>query len=93
MSRKALIAGITGQDGSYLVEVLLSRGYEVHGIIRRASSPNRSRIEHLCRNEEIMDRSFFLRYGTSTILREFSRSCRLWCPMKFTTSEGRAMFA
>ena len=45
--KKALITGITGQDGSYLAELLLEKGYEVHGIVRRASSPNTSRIEHL----------------------------------------------
>ena len=45
--RKALLTGITGQDGSYLAEFLLSRGYEVHGIVRRSSSINRDRIDHL----------------------------------------------
>ena len=63
MTIKALITGITGQDGSYLAEFLLSKGYEVHGVIRRASSTNQSRIEHLCRDEEIMDKRFFLHYG------------------------------
>ena len=47
MSRIALITGITGQDGSYLAELLLQKGYEVHGIIRRSSSFNTGRIEHL----------------------------------------------
>ena len=47
MSKVALITGITGQDGSYLAEFLLEKGYEVHGIIRRASLPNTARIEHL----------------------------------------------
>ena len=45
--RKALITGITGQDGSYLAELLLSKGYEVHGLIRRASTFNTSRVDHL----------------------------------------------
>ena len=45
--KKALITGITGQDGSYLAELLLSKGYEVHGLIRRASTFNTSRIDHL----------------------------------------------
>ncbi len=45
--KKALITGITGQDGSYLAELLLSKGYEVHGLVRRASSFNRARIEHI----------------------------------------------
>ena len=47
MGKKALITGVTGQDGSYLAELLLSNGYEVHGIIRRASTFNTSRLEHL----------------------------------------------
>ncbi len=46
-AKKALITGITGQDGSYLAELLLEKGYEVHGIIRRASTFNTSRIDHL----------------------------------------------
>ena len=60
MHRKALITGITGQDGSYLAEFLLSKGYEVHGIIRSA---NQSRIERLCRDESIMDKKLFLHNG------------------------------
>ena len=47
VSNTALITGITGQDGSYLAEVLLEKGYEVHGVVRRASTPNTSRINHL----------------------------------------------
>ena len=47
MTKKALITGITGQDGSYLAELLLDKGYEVHGIIRRSSSFNTGRIDHL----------------------------------------------
>lgn len=55
MSKKALITGITGQDGSYLAELLLDKGYEVHGIIRRSSSFNTGRIEHLYMDELISD--------------------------------------
>ena len=51
----ALITGITGQDGSYLAEFLLSKGYEVHGIIRRSSSFNTGRIEHLYLDEWVRD--------------------------------------
>ena len=47
MTKRALITGITGQDGSYLAELLLSKGYEVHGLIRRASTFNTSRIDHI----------------------------------------------
>ncbi len=64
--RKALISGITGQDGSYLAEQLLARGYEVHGMIRRSSSFNTSRIDHLYNNPELLDRRFFLHYGDLT---------------------------
>jgi len=62
-SLKALITGITGQDGSYLAELLLSKGYEVHGIIRRASSFNTSRIDHLYHDPHVNGVSLFLHYG------------------------------
>ncbi len=61
--KKALITGITGQDGSYLTEILLEKGYEVHGIIRRSSSFNTGRINHLYENSEILNRKMFLHYG------------------------------
>jgi GDPmannose 4,6-dehydratase len=66
MSKKALITGITGQDGSYLVELLLEKGYEVHGIIRRASSFNTGRIDHLYRDRHNKDVKLFLHYGDLT---------------------------
>jgi len=59
----ALIAGITDQDGSYLTELLLEKGYTVHGIVRRTSQLLRSRIEHLRADENIYGRSLFLHYG------------------------------
>ena len=62
----ALITGITGQDGSYLSELLLEKDYTVHGIVRRTSNMLRSRIEHLRRNEEIYGRRLFLHYGDLT---------------------------
>ena len=65
--KKALISGITGQDGSYLAEILLDKGYEVHGIIRRSSSFNRGRIDHLyIQNESLMNKRLFLHYGDVT---------------------------
>ena len=64
--KKALITGITGQDGSYLAELLLEKGYEVHGIKRRSSSFNTSRIDHLYQDPHIMDPKFFLHYGDLT---------------------------
>jgi GDPmannose 4,6-dehydratase len=59
MSKKALITGVTGQDGSYLAELLLEKGYEVHGIIRRSSSFNTGRINHIINNEKYKDQFFF----------------------------------
>lgn len=64
--KKALISGITGQDGSYLTEMLIEKGYEVHGIIRRSSSFNTFRIDHLYNNPEILDKKLFLHYGDLT---------------------------
>jgi GDPmannose 4,6-dehydratase len=65
--KRALITGVTGQDGSYLAEILLRKGYEVHGILRRSSSFNRERIDHLyIKDPELMARSFFLHYGDVT---------------------------
>jgi len=61
--KKALITGITGQDGSYLAELLLSKGYEVHGIIRRSSTFNTSRIDHLYTDPHINGTKMFLHYG------------------------------
>ncbi len=64
--KKALISGITGQDGSYLTELLLDKGYEVHGIIRRASSFNTFRIDHLYKNPDLLNKKLFLHYGDLT---------------------------
>ena len=61
--KKALITGITGQDGSYLTEILLEKGYEVHGIIRKSSSFNTARIDHLYSDPGIYNQTLFLHYG------------------------------
>ena len=61
--KKALITGITGQDGSYLADLLLEKGYEVHGIIRRASTFNTARIDHLYADPHINGVRLFLHYG------------------------------
>ena len=61
--KRALITGITGQDGSYLAELLLSKGYEVHGVIRRASTFNTSRIDHLYSDPHLVGTKLFLHYG------------------------------
>jgi GDPmannose 4,6-dehydratase len=75
----ALITGITGQDGSYLTELLLENGYVVHGVVRRTSNLLRSRIEHLRRDEKIYGHRFFLHYGDlsdGTTLRRIFRDVR-----------------
>ncbi len=63
MRKKALITGITGQDGSYLAELLIEKGYEVHGIIRRSSSFNTDRLDHLYQDPQVRDRTLVLHYG------------------------------
>lgn len=64
--KRALITGVTGQDGAYLAELLIEKGYEVHGIKRRASSFNTQRIDHLYQDPHVRDRRFFLHYGDMT---------------------------
>ena len=61
--KKALVTGITGQDGSYLAELLLSKGYEVHGLIRRSSSFSTGRIDHLYRDPHLGETHLHLHYG------------------------------
>ena len=65
--KRALITGITGQDGSYLTEFLLGKGYEVHGIIRRASTFNTDRIDHIYQDPHIPDAKLFLHYGDLSV--------------------------
>ena len=72
MAKRALISGITGQDGSYLAELLLSKGYEVHGLIRRASTFNTSRIDHLYVDPHTPDAQ------TIPALRRSQRWCPAW---------------
>jgi GDPmannose 4,6-dehydratase len=75
--KTALITGITGQDGSYLAELLLGKGYTVHGVVRRTSNLLRSRIEHLRRDENVYEKRLFLHYGDlsdgTTLRRIFSK--------------------
>src|ERR1043166_4407672 len=65
-SKRALITGITGQDGSYLAELLLAKGYEVHGLVRRASTCNTSRVEHLYADPTVKDVTLFRHYADMT---------------------------
>lgn len=71
--KKAIISGITGQDGSYLAELLLEKKYEVHGIIRRASTFNTKRVDHLYRDPHERGVNFFLHYGDMTDSSNMSR--------------------
>ena len=71
--KRALITGITGQDGSYLAELLVEKGYEVHGIIRRASTFNTMRIDHLYKDPHHKDVNLFLHYGDLTDTSNFNR--------------------
>src|SRR6201982_364630 len=75
-AKTALITGITGQDGSYLAELLLEKGYAVHGVVRRTSNLLRSRLEHLRNDESVHSDSLFLHYGDlsdgTTLRRIFS---------------------
>ena len=66
MTKKALITGVTGQDGSYLAELLLEKGYEVHGLKRRASSFNTQRVDHIYQDPHIENKNFILHYGDLT---------------------------
>ena len=66
MAKKAIITGVTGQDGAYLAELLISKGYIVHGIKRRSSSFNTERIDHLYQDPHESDRNFILHYGDLT---------------------------
>ena len=73
MSKKALITGITGQDGSYLAELLIDKGYEVHGLIRRSSTFTTDRIQHLYSDPHVRGTSLFLHYGDLSDASNISR--------------------
>ena len=74
--KKALITGVTGQSGSYLAEFLLDKGYEVHGIKRRASSFNTQRIDHIYEDPHISNSRFKLHYGDLTDTSNLTRLIR-----------------
>ena len=84
---KALITGITGQDGSYLAELLLSKGYEVHGLIRRSSTFNTDRIDHIYVDPHDPNARLFLHYGditdsgqlTNLIYNIQQHGVEMWC--------------
>ncbi|MCA9295121.1 MAG: GDP-mannose 4,6-dehydratase, partial [Phycisphaerales bacterium] len=74
--KRALITGITGQDGSYLAEFLLAKGYEVHGIIRRSSSFNTERLDHIYQDPHESGARLFLHYGDLTDANDISTVIR-----------------
>ena len=76
MKKKALITGITGQDGAYLAELLLKKGYEVHGIKRRSSSLNTQRIDHIYDEPSSINRRLILHYGDLTDTSNLTRIIR-----------------
>ncbi|HEV2117446.1 MAG TPA: GDP-mannose 4,6-dehydratase, partial [Terriglobales bacterium] len=69
--KRALITGITGQDGSYLAELLLAKGYEIHGIIRRASTFNTERLDHIYEDPHCPGARLFLHYGDTSQTEQF----------------------
>ena len=77
---RALITGITGQDGSYLAELLLEKGYEVHGVVRRSSSFNTARIDHLYADPHTAGRRLFLHYGDLNDASSLNRVLRIVAP-------------
>ena len=87
LTKRALITGITGQDGSYLAELLLAKGYEVHGLIRRASTFNTTRIDHLYADPHDPDAKLFLHYGDLVRRRAAGHAAaRRSTPTRSTTS-------
>ena len=102
MAKRALITGVTGQDGSYLAELLIEKGYEVHGVVRRSSSINRTRIDHL-RDAKV---PLILHYGDLTDASSINRLLRavrpdgarpvrpvraVWCPERPRNRSPRAV--
>ena len=93
--RKALITSITGQDGSYLAELLVSKGHEVHGLIRRASTFNTSRVDHIYVNPHDPSARLFLHYGDlanaeqmTPLIYEIQPLCRPMPPKLGCSSAG-----
>ena len=91
-NKKALITGITGQDGSYLAELLLSKNYIVHGIKRRSSSFNTSRIDHLYQDPHVDNSKFNLHYGDLTDSTNLIKIIKIITGKKGIKYLGEAMF-
>ena len=80
--KKALITGVTGQDGSYLAELLLAKGYEVHGIKRRASLFNTQRVDHIYEDPHVEHQHFVLHYG------DLADSSNIGGPIRLNTNRA-----
>ena len=80
--KRALVTGITGQDGSYLAELLLDKGYEVHGIIRRSSSFNTGRLDEVYQDPHVKDRRLILHYGDLNDASSLNRILRIVDPIE-----------
>lgn len=91
MIQKALITGITGQDGSYLAEFLLAKGYEVHGLIRRASTFNTDRIDHIYQDPMSLPQGYSCIMGTWVTANNFQTWFITSSRMRFATWEPKAM--
>ena len=89
MTKSALITGITGQDGSYLAELLLARGYEVYGLIRRSSSFNTGRIDHIYQDRHEPNPRLKLIFGDLTDGSSLNKMLRDLNPDEYTISERR----
>ena len=87
--RKALITGVTGQDGAYLAEFLLGKGYQVHGIKRRSSSFNTPRIDHLYQDPHTENKKFTLHYGDLTDTSNLTRIIQQVQPDEIYNLGGR----
>jgi GDPmannose 4,6-dehydratase len=88
--KKAFITGITGQDGSYMAELLLERGYEVHGVLRRSSTIDRQRIDHLTRDGMLYNRQLFLHYCDLDDPTTLHRILKKWQPDEFYHLAGQS---
>lgn len=88
MAKRALITGITGQNGSYLAELLLEKGYEVHGIKRRASSFNTQRIDHIFEDQHHSDARLRLHYGDLSDATNLIRIIQEVRPQRNDVSDG-----
>ena len=90
MKKIALITGVTGQDGSYLTEILLKKGYIVHGLIRKSSSFNTNRIDHIIKDKKYID-LFFFHYGDLTDPSSLNRLLDKIKPQKSITWGSKVM--